>query len=324
MSGVHVHLEVRVQPGWRVYAAAPPEAEQKAAGFSAGYPPVLESEGGADLHPLWPRPELWTRQDGPETLSSWVYQSSFDLPVQTRSLTRGLQGNLRVLACSDTLCVPLELPFFLPPEAGPDEESAAPFPWWMLGMAFLGGLVLHLMPCVLPVLGLKLAQMVHAAPSQNRAWNRGAFLGVMTLFSSAGVLWGALKWGGSTLGWGFHFQNPWFVLVLFVGLLALWTHGMGWWTWKTPAWATYKTFSLQQKNIQEQFVPWVAFMTQLGAEYEDRKDFKKKLKAAFRKIQVVYPDLQIEYQDGGLVIRQGKPAVSHQKSQRKLPSKTEK
>ena len=38
------------------------------------------------------------------------------------------------------------------------------------------------------------------------------------------------------------------------------------------AWSTYKTFSLEQHNRQEQFIPWATFMTQLGAEYGNHKD----------------------------------------------------
>lgn len=87
------------------------------------------------------------------------------------------------------------------------------------------------------------------------------------------------------------------------------------------AWATYKTFSLDQHKRTEQFIPWRSFMIQLGAEYGDPKDFKKKAKEAFKKVQVVYPGLNMEEADGGFIIKKGQTAITHRPSQRKLSTK---
>ena len=85
------------------------------------------------------------------------------------------------------------------------------------------------------------------------------------------------------------------------------------------AWATYKTFSLNQHEKAGQFIPWESFMTQLGAEYADAKNFKKKAKSAFKKIQTVYPGLEIEDADGGFIIKRGRTAIAARSSRRKLP-----
>lgn len=82
------------------------------------------------------------------------------------------------------------------------------------------------------------------------------------------------------------------------------------------AWATYKSFVLSQGSKREQFIPWRAFMVQLGSSYSDVKDFKKKAKATFRKVQAVYPSLDLEDTEGGFIIRAAAPAVAHQKSKR--------
>lgn len=87
------------------------------------------------------------------------------------------------------------------------------------------------------------------------------------------------------------------------------------------AWATYKTFSLDQHKRTEQFIPWRSFMIQLGAEYGDPKDFKKKAKEAFKKVQVVYPGLNMEEADGGFIIKKGQTAITHRRSQRNLSTK---
>jgi hypothetical protein len=83
------------------------------------------------------------------------------------------------------------------------------------------------------------------------------------------------------------------------------------------AWATYKAFSLLQNNKEDQFIPWKIFMQQLGVDYSDVKNFKKKCRDAFLKVQAVYPSLTVEYSDGGFSIKSGLPSVTQKKSKRK-------
>lgn len=81
-----------------------------------------------------------------------------------------------------------------------------------LGLAFLGGLVLNVMPCVLPVLSIKALNLAGGA-HRGEAKREGVFffVGVMVTFLVlAGVLI-ALQAGGAAVGWGFQLQEPWFV-----------------------------------------------------------------------------------------------------------------
>lgn len=87
----------------------------------------------------------------------------------------------------------------------------------MLGFAFLGGLILNLMPCVLPVLGLKLSSVIQAS-GQSRLLTRLQFLSsaagiLFSFWLLAGLLF-VLKWTGSSIGWGIQFQNPWFIGIM--------------------------------------------------------------------------------------------------------------
>jgi len=94
----------------------------------------------------------------------------------------------------------------------------------MLG-AFLGGLLLNLMPCVFPVLAIKV--LGFAKPGHSRAehhwagWSYTA--GVVLSFVLLGALMLALRAGGSQLGWGFQLQSPGVVagLALLFTLLGL-------------------------------------------------------------------------------------------------------
>jgi thiol:disulfide interchange protein len=85
---------------------------------------------------------------------------------------------------------------------------------------FLGGLILNLMPCVLPVISLKLFSFIaQAGESPARIFRHGvAFaVGIFTWFLGLGILVIALKSGGSQVTWGaFQFQNQLFVVGLSV------------------------------------------------------------------------------------------------------------
>ncbi len=84
--------------------------------------------------------------------------------------------------------------------------------------AFLGGLILNLMPCVFPVLSMKAASLASHAHAPGDAQRQGlAFLaGVMVTFLGLAAVLLAAKAGGAAIGWGFQLQSP-----LVVGSLAL-------------------------------------------------------------------------------------------------------
>jgi len=108
-------------------------------------------------------------------------------------------------------------------------QTAGPAPATLLtvlGFAFIGGLILNLMPCVLPVLSLKVfSLMKHAGENPKTAWIQGAALtaGVVLSFWVLAGLLIILRTAGNHLGWGFQMQSPGFVLglVLLFFLLAL-------------------------------------------------------------------------------------------------------
>ncbi len=109
--------------------------------------------------------------------------------------------------------------------------------WAALLLAFLGGIVLNLMPCVLPVLSLKALGL--ASNSETSAKARAHALlytaGVLVSFLALGGLAIALRQAGLALGWGFQLQQPLIVaglaLVMFafgLSLSGLWYVGGRW------------------------------------------------------------------------------------------------
>ncbi len=106
------------------------------------------------------------------------------------------------------------------PAAGPSsqaESGSLGLPLAVLS-AFLGGLILNLMPCVFPVLSMKAASLAAHAHAPREAQSQGlAFLaGVLATFLGLAGLLLAAKAGGAAIGWGFQLQSP-----AVVGALAL-------------------------------------------------------------------------------------------------------
>jgi thiol:disulfide interchange protein DsbD len=87
----------------------------------------------------------------------------------------------------------------------------------LLAFAFLGGLILNLMPCVLPVIALKIFGFVkQAGESRERIFQLGlAFAaGIFTFFLLLAAIVVAFHLAGHGLSWGFQFQNPVILLAL--------------------------------------------------------------------------------------------------------------
>lgn len=90
--------------------------------------------------------------------------------------------------------------------------------------AFIGGLILNLMPCVFPVLALKaLGLVAHAdAPVSRRSAIAGAYTaGILASFAALLLTLTALKAAGESVGWGFQLQSPAFVAVMVLILFAM-------------------------------------------------------------------------------------------------------
>ncbi|WP_317213402.1 protein-disulfide reductase DsbD [Stenotrophomonas sp. C3(2023)] len=94
-----------------------------------------------------------------------------------------------------------------PPSRTPDPDSSF---LWMLVLALAGGLVLNLMPCVLPILSLKVLGVAQSGESAERARSHAMWytLGVLIAFAVIGALMVGLRMLGTAAGIGFQLQHP--------------------------------------------------------------------------------------------------------------------
>lgn len=96
--------------------------------------------------------------------------------------------------------------------------------WVYIAFAALGGLILNLMPCVLPVISLKILGFVNQAVEDARRVRQlgWAFCGgILATFLALALVVLLLKGGGEQIGWGFQFQYPGFVMAMVALVFAL-------------------------------------------------------------------------------------------------------
>jgi DsbC/DsbD-like thiol-disulfide interchange protein/cytochrome c biogenesis protein CcdA len=116
----------------------------------------------------------------------------------------------------------VDVPFGAAPPAAvisgpsPSAEPAAGLAGTLV-LAFVGGLILNLMPCVFPVIGIKILGFVNQAGKERGkvvAHGLSFSAGVLLSFWALAALLAVLRAGGSQLGWGFQLQSPTFVFGL--------------------------------------------------------------------------------------------------------------
>ncbi|WON75699.1 protein-disulfide reductase DsbD family protein [Serratia sp. UGAL515B_01] len=86
--------------------------------------------------------------------------------------------------------------------------------WQAVLMALVGGFILNLMPCVLPVLGMKLGSILQVEQRDRHSvrWQfLASSLGIVLSFMALALLMTLLRLSNHALGWGIQFQNPWFI-----------------------------------------------------------------------------------------------------------------
>lgn len=86
--------------------------------------------------------------------------------------------------------------------------------WAVLSFALLGGLILNLMPCVLPVLAMKLGSILHTEKRDVGSVRKQfslSVIGIIVSFWALALFMTVLRYSQEAIGWGIQFQSPWFI-----------------------------------------------------------------------------------------------------------------
>ena len=125
----------------------------------------------------------------------------------------------------------------------------------IIAFALLGGFILNLMPCVLPVMSLKILSVMSQGGANNKSVRTSfiaSSLGIIFSFLVIGIGLISLKLAGSTVGWGIQFQHPWFIVSLTI-IVTLFAYNLwGMFEFSLPSWINDRASSSTGKTEYRQ------------------------------------------------------------------------
>ena len=172
---------------------------------------------GSEDYEVQPATERLPSEPGTIRLRKAVKKLLGDWPRQAAGLVIQQSGTNRVAYEVNLPIQPSTLTAEASLSPAAAEGALAPPLWKMLLYAFLGGLILNIMPCVLPVIALKILGFVGQAkdaPRQVRKLGLIYGLGVLASFLVLAGLVIGVKAAGHRAGWGMQFGNPQFLVLL--------------------------------------------------------------------------------------------------------------
>ena len=161
-----------------------------------------------------------------------VYYQQADIILQAQRRSAGATLTVTSQGCADAgLCYPPHKQFFeldfnsatftalaapgtAEPAQVPVQAAAAGTLLYMLLLAFAGGAILNLMPCVFPILSLKVLSFANSTDHDRHLHSWIYTAGVITSFVLVAAVLIGLQQAGSAIGWGFQLQSPGFVIAL--------------------------------------------------------------------------------------------------------------
>jgi thiol:disulfide interchange protein DsbD len=162
-----------------------------------------------------------------------VYYDHADVPLQLARTTDRARLSVTYQGCADAgLCYPPETRHFdlnfaagditraEPPRPGEAVAAGAPERatmgglLYMMLLAFIGGSILNLMPCVFPILSLKVLSFTRSTAHDRHVHSWLYAAGVVASFVLVAAVLIALQQAGRAIGWGFQLQSPAFVIAL--------------------------------------------------------------------------------------------------------------
>lgn len=263
-----VGVHFKIPSGWKIYGDDQSVGINDGIGVAPSFD-FTKSDAYSSHQTLWPKPEIGMEEVGKDVLKFSFYKDEVIIPIAISlkeiSKINNISLQLNYGICKD-VCVPVNQEFTLQVpqkidenalqeiqkflvdktviaaseskldlESSPEKSSYKEIQTflWIIVLGILGGMILNVMPCVLPVISIKLFSIIYAAesyrqrhetlqPSRVRLAFLSTIVGIMSCFAFFAIIAGVIKLTGNQLGWGFQFQNPHF-LVFLIAILTIFT-----------------------------------------------------------------------------------------------------
>ena len=126
--------------------------------------------------------------------------------------------------------------------------------WYYLILAFLGGLILNIMPCVLPIISIKLFSLIKSQEkSKAEIFKHNMFytLGVLISFLALALVLALLKVSSEGVGWGFQLQSPTFIVIMIIVIFIFALNLFGLFEFITPGGASLGNYKIKEGALSD-------------------------------------------------------------------------
>ena len=213
-------IEVKLASGWKIY-----NGHKQEVGFPTSFTSI--DNNIADIKVVFPKGKKFIETDD---IISHGYSEKVVFPIYIK-LNQALANSKFTLqgkfALCKEVCIPVIRNFSIDLQKGfVDKENVKLIKSYegisllllfaIIG-AFVAGIILNFMPCILPVLLLKIFSLLEkrkVAKKEIILSSLSTILGIITTFICLIIFIISLKLGGHNLGWGLHFQQPLFITIL--------------------------------------------------------------------------------------------------------------
>jgi suppressor for copper-sensitivity B len=222
----------KINPDWYIYS--PTED-----GFSQE--PEFNFTGSSNINIknykiLWPKSIKKVEYFGDEKYWYNIYENEVIIPIRLQILdpNQNIRINLEInYGICNKICIPAKNNFSFDIAKGEKDSKSLSliakfsdqiienfnYSYFLkiLIFAFIGGLILNIMPCVLPVLSVKLISVVkysNLRTSRIKKIYFATILGIIFTFIILALFTIILREIGSAFGWGLQFQNPYFLIII--------------------------------------------------------------------------------------------------------------
>jgi|GEM_PF-1899198 len=194
-------LSLKIPAGWHLYA---PDTK-------FGLPLTFEETFSYNISSYlfkWPASKSWKHKN----INSKTYKDTISIPLcikkERSTSTYALSGKLKGALCKH-ICTPFSLDVSIKHEFPPSGHIFL----FYLFLAFTGGIILNFMPCVWPVLTVKLRMLATKKENIKRK-SLLTFSGIICFFNILALMALALHSASKPFLWGSHFQNTYFLFFL--------------------------------------------------------------------------------------------------------------